>query len=346
MRQGLLEARIRELESKLRHVALIEDQDNDGATIGVGSRVKLREIATDDEVEYQVVGPEETDPRLGKISHRSPVGKALIGKTADTLNLRAWVVGGFVRDSILKRENKDIDIVVVGNGVDFAQAVAKQFNNDCSLSVFRNFGTAQIKFDDWIIEFIGARKESYRRDSRKPVVENGTLEDDQNRRDFTINAMYLSLNSDSYGELYDPFNGVQDLQNGIIRTCNNPDITFDDDPLRMLRAIRFASRLNFRIELKTFEAIKQNVNRIEIVSQERITDELNGMILGTKPSRAFEMMSKTGLLSLIFPEMMALHGVETRNGKSHKDNFYHTLQVLDNICELTDNLWLRWAAIL
>lgn len=270
----------------------------------------------------------------------------LIGKTADTLNLRAWVVGGFVRDSILKRENKDIDIVVVGNGVDFAQAVAKQFNNDCSLSVFRNFGTAQIKFDDWIIEFIGARKESYRRDSRKPVVENGTLEDDQNRRDFTINAMYLSLNSDSYGELYDPFNGVQDLQNGIIRTCNNPDITFDDDPLRMLRAIRFASRLNFRIELKTFEAIKQNVNRIEIVSQERITDELNGMILGTKPSRAFEMMSKTGLLSLIFPEMMALHGVDTRNGKSHKDNFYHTLQVLDNICEFTDNLWLRWAAIL
>jgi len=270
----------------------------------------------------------------------------LIGKTADDMKLRAWVVGGFVRDSILKRENKDIDIVVVGNGVDFAQAVAKQFNNDCSLSVFKNFGTAQIKFDDWIIEFIGARKESYRRDSRKPVVENGTLEDDQNRRDFTINSMYLSLNCDNYCELYDPFNGVQDLQNGVIRTCNNPDITFDDDPLRMMRAIRFASRLDFRIELKTFEAIKRNVNRIEIVSQERITDELNGMIMGSKPSRAFEMMSKTGLLDLIFPEMMALHGVETRNGKSHKDNFYHTLQVLDNICEFTNNLWLRWAAIL
>jgi tRNA nucleotidyltransferase/poly(A) polymerase len=256
------------------------------------------------------------------------------------------VVGGFVRDSILKMENKDIDIVVVGNGVDFAQAVAKNFNNDCSLSVFKNFGTAQIKFDDWIIEFIGARKESYRRDSRKPIVENGTLIDDQNRRDFTINAMYLSLNSDNYGELYDPFNGVQDLQNMVIRTCSNPDITFSDDPLRMLRAIRFASRLNFRIELKTFEAIKANVNRIEIVSQERITDEINGMIMGEKPSRAFEMMSKTGLLSLIFPEMMDLHGIETRNGKSHKDNFYHTLQVLDNICEFTDNLWLRWAAIL
>lgn len=270
----------------------------------------------------------------------------LIGKTADDMKLKAWVVGGFVRDSILKHENKDIDIVVVGNGVDFAQAVAKNFNNDCTLSVFRNFGTAQIKFDDWIIEFIGARKESYRRDSRKPMVENGTLEDDQNRRDFTINAMYLSLNSDHFGELYDPFNGVQDLQNGVIKTCNNPDVTFDDDPLRMLRGIRFASRLNFRIELKTFEAIKRNVNRIEIVSQERITDEVNAMIMAEKPSRAFDMMSKTGLLTLTFPELMALHGVETRNGKSHKDNFYHTLQVLDNICELTDNLWLRWAAIL
>lgn len=270
----------------------------------------------------------------------------VIGNTADQMQLKAWVVGGFVRDSILKRENKDIDIVVVGNGVDFAQAVAKNFNNDCSLSVFKNFGTAQIKFDDWIIEFIGARKESYRRDSRKPIVENGTLIDDQNRRDFTINAMYLSLNGDNFGELYDPFNGVQDLQNMVIRTCSNPDITFSDDPLRMLRAIRFASRLNFRIELKTFEAIKANVNRIEIVSQERITDEMNGMIMGEKPSRAFEMMSKTGLLTLIFKEMMDLHGVETRNGKSHKDNFYHTLQVLDNICDFTDNLWLRWAAIL
>lgn len=275
----------------------------------------------------------------------NPIFK-LIGSTADRLQLRAYVVGGFVRDLLLQRENKDIDIVVVGNGVEFAQAVAKDFDNDCSLSVFRNFGTAQIKFDDWIIEFIGARKESYRRDSRKPIVEDGTLEDDQNRRDFTINSMYLSLNSDNYGELYDPFNGIQDLQNMVIRTCADPQVTFDDDPLRMLRGIRFATRLNFRIEAQTFDAIKTNASRIEIVSQERISDEINGMIMCDKPSRAFEMMSNTGLLDIIFPEMMLLHGVETRNGKSHKDNFYHTLQVLDNICQFTDNLWLRWAAIL
>lgn len=275
----------------------------------------------------------------------NPIFK-LIGNTADRLELRAYVVGGFVRDLLLQRENKDIDIVVVGNGVEFAQVVAKDFDNDCSLSVFRNFGTAQIKFDDWIIEFIGARKESYRRDSRKPIVENGTLEDDQNRRDFTINSMYLSLNSDNYGELYDPFNGIQDLQNMLIRTCADPQITFDDDPLRMLRGIRFATRLNFRIEVDTFDAIQANASRIEIVSQERISDEINGMIMCTKPSRAFEMMSNTGLLDIIFPEMSLLHGVEIRNGKSHKDNFYHTLQVLDNICQFTDNLWLRWAAIL
>lgn len=271
---------------------------------------------------------------------------SLIGKTADDLNIRAWVVGGFVRDSILKRENKDIDIVVVGNGVEFAQAVAKELNNDCSLSVFKNFGTAQIKFDDWIIEFIGARKESYRRNSRKPLVENGTLTDDQNRRDFTINAMYLSLNNDSYGLLYDPFNGLQDIQNRVIRTCSDAQITFDDDPLRMLRGIRFATRLDFRIDTQTFESIKNNATRITIVSQERITDEINGMILCDKPSRAFDMLFKTGLLQIVFPEMVALHGVENRNGKTHKDNFYHTLQVLDNICDLSNNLWLRWAAIL
>ena len=221
----------------------------------------------------------------------NPIFK-LIGKTADRLELRAYVVGGYVRDLLLQRENKDIDVVVIGNGVEFAQAVAKNFDNDCSLSVFKNFGTAQIKFDDWIIEFIGARKESYRRDSRKPIVENGTLEDDQNRRDFTINSMYLSLNNDTYGELYDPFNGIQDLQNMVIRTCADPQITFDDDPLRMLRGIRFATRLNFRIEVRTFDAIKANASRIEIVSQERISDEINGMIMCDKPSRAFEMMSK------------------------------------------------------
>ncbi len=270
----------------------------------------------------------------------------IIGQVADELNLKAWVVGGFVRDLMLRRENKDIDIVTVGSGVLFAEAVAKRLSEEHSLVVFRNFGTAQLKSEDYIIEFIGARKESYRNNSRKPIVEDGTLEDDQNRRDFTINCMYLSLNSDSYGELHDPFNGVQDLQNGIIKTCAEPNITFSDDPLRMFRAIRFACRLDFRIETQTFEALTANAQRIEIVSQERITDELNGMIMGNQPSRAFELMFNVGLLSIIFPEFVALHGVETIAGKSHKDNFYHTLQVLDNTCKLSRNLWLRWAAIL
>ncbi len=270
----------------------------------------------------------------------------IIGQVADELNLKAWVVGGFVRDLMLRRENKDIDIVTVGSGVQFAEAVASKLSVEHSLAVFRNFGTAQLKAEDYIIEFIGARKESYRSNSRKPIVEDGTLEDDQNRRDFTINCMYLSLNSDSYGILHDPFNGIQDLQNGIIRTCAESNITFSDDPLRMLRAIRFACRLDFRIETKTLEALSANVERIGIVSQERITDEMNGMIMGNKPSRAFELMFNVGLLKIIFPEFVALHGVESISGKSHKDNFYHTLQVLDNICDLTDNLWLRWAAIL
>lgn len=270
----------------------------------------------------------------------------IIGQVADELNVKAWVVGGFVRDLMLRRENKDIDIVTVGSGVQFAEAVATKLSVEHSLVVFRNFGTAQLKAEDYIIEFIGARKESYRSNSRKPIVEDGTLEDDQNRRDFTINCMYLSLNAETYGILHDPFNGIQDLQNGIIRTCSESNITFSDDPLRMLRAIRFACRLNFRIESKTLEALSANVERIEIVSQERITDEMNGMIMGSKPSRAFELMFNVGLLHIIFPEFVALHGVESISGKSHKDNFYHTLQVLDNICELTDNLWLRWAAIL
>ncbi len=270
----------------------------------------------------------------------------LIGSVADAMDVRAWVVGGFVRDIILNRETKDIDIVVVGSGVAFAEAVAAKLKEEHSLAVFRNFGTAQLKMGDYIIEFIGARKESYRQNSRKPIVEDGTLEDDQIRRDFTINCLYISLNNDDYGQLYDPFNGIQDLQNGIIKTCADPELTFSDDPLRMLRAIRFACRLDFRIELKSFEAIKSNAHRIEIVSQERISDEINGMILCEKPSRAFEMLFKTGLLQIILPEMVALHGIDTINGKSHKDNFYHTLQVLDNIALHTQNVWLRWAAIL
>lgn len=270
----------------------------------------------------------------------------IISEVADELGVRAWVVGGFVRDLMLRRENKDIDIVVLGSGVQFAEAVATKLFAEHTLVVFRNFGTAQLKSEDYIIEFIGARKESYRSNSRKPIVEDGTLEDDQNRRDFTINCMYLSLNSDNFGLLHDPFNGIQDLQNGIIKTCAEPNVTFSDDPLRMLRAIRFACRLEFRIETQTLEALTSNAGRIEIVSQERITDEINAMILGNKPSRAFELMFNVGLLPLIFPELVALQGVENIHGKSHKDNFYHTLQVLDNICQLTNNLWLRWAAIL
>ena len=270
----------------------------------------------------------------------------LIGKTADELKLRAWVVGGFVRDSILKRENKDIDIVVVGNGVDFAQAVAKNFNNDCSLSVFRNFGTAQIKFDDWIIEFIGARKESYRRDSRKPMVENGTLEDDQNRRDFTINAMAIGLNAGNWGELIDPFGGVQDLSAKMIRTPLAPDTTFSDDPLRMMRAIRFAAQLNFDIDADAFDSIVRNAHRLKIISMERIIDEVNKIILTPKPSYGFKLLFHSKLLHQFFPEMALLQGVEYVGGNAHKDNFYHTLQVLDNLSKVSNDLWLRWAAIL
>lgn len=271
----------------------------------------------------------------------------LLSQTADKESLEAYVVGGFVRDLFLKLENKDVDVVVIGSGVYFAQQFYSLLpENEASIAIFKNFGTAQIKYKDWIIEIIGARKESYRKDSRKPIVEDGTLIDDQNRRDFTINSMYLSLNSAKYGELYDPFNGVQDLQDGILKTPGNPDTTFSDDPLRMLRAIRFAARLNFKIEESTMAGIVRNADRILIVSQERITDELNGMILGSKPSVAFDLMYKTGILHHFFPEMVALQGIDIIDGKSHKDNFYHTIQVLDNICALTNNLWLRWAAIL
>lgn len=262
------------------------------------------------------------------------------------MGMEAYVVGGFVRDMFLKSDNKDIDVVVIGSGIEYAQAFFNELSGEKNISVFKNFGTAQIKFKDFIIEIIGARKESYRKDSRKPVVEDGSLIDDQNRRDFTINSLYLCLNGDRFGELYDPFNGIQDIQDGIIKTPNDPDITFSDDPLRMLRAIRFSARLGFVIEEKTYLSICENAHRIDIVSQERITDEVNAMILGKKPSIAFDLMFKTGLLVRFFPEFVALHGIEIIQGKGHKDNFYHTLQVLDQTCDLSDNLWLRWAAIL
>lgn len=262
------------------------------------------------------------------------------------MGMEAYVVGGFVRDMFLKSDNKDIDVVVIGSGIEYAQAFFNELSGEKNISVFKNFGTAQIKFKDFIIEIIGARKESYRKDSRKPIVEDGSLIDDQNRRDFTINSLYLCLNGDRFGELYDPFNGIQDIQDGIIKTPNDPDITFSDDPLRMLRAIRFSARLGFVIEEKTYLSICENAHRIDIVSQERITDEVNAMILGKKPSIAFDLMFKTGLLVRFFPEFVDLHGIEIIQGKGHKDNFYHTLQVLDQTCDLSDNLWLRWAAIL
>jgi len=270
----------------------------------------------------------------------------IIASVAEKTATPAWVVGGFVRDLMLEQNTKDIDIVVLGSGVDFAEKVAQALPGDKHVSYFKNFGTAQIKTSDYIIEFIGARKESYDRNSRKPAVENGSIEDDQRRRDFTINAMYLSLNKADFGQLLDPFNGIQDLQDGIIRTPLDPDITFSDDPLRMMRAVRFATRLGFIIQPETFDSLKKNADRIKIVSQERISDELNGIIMCKQPGRGFEILFNTGILHHIFPEMVALHGIETRNGKSHKDNFYHTLKVLDNLCELSDNLWLRWSAIL
>ena len=261
------------------------------------------------------------------------------------MNLEAYVIGGYVRDLMLKRPSKDIDIVVIGNGLDLAKACAEKLRVK-KVSLFENFGTAQFNYKDLDVEFVGARKESYRKDSRKPIVENGTLADDQNRRDFTINAMALSLHKDNFGELLDPFEGIEDLEKGIIRTPLEPARTYSDDPLRMMRAIRFATQLDFKIERNSLESIAENANRLEIISKERIMDELNKIILSEKPSRGFKLLYATKLLHEFFPEMVQLQGVETKNGKSHKDNFYHTLEVLDNISENTDNLWLRWAAIL
>ncbi len=259
--------------------------------------------------------------------------------------LEAYVIGGYVRDLLIERPSKDIDIVVVGNGLDLAEKVAAKLRVK-KVSTFKSFGTAHFVYKDLDIEFVGARKESYNRNSRKPIVEDGSLQDDQNRRDFTINALALDLREESFGALIDPFNGFEDLKNGLIRTPLKPDTTYSDDPLRMLRAIRFATQLGFRIENESLESIKVNAERLEIISRERISDELNKIILSSEPSRGFKLLLATQLLHQFFPEMIALKGVETKNGKSHKDNFYHTLEVLDNICKVTDNLWLRWSAIM
>jgi len=270
----------------------------------------------------------------------------IISEAADQHQLECYAIGGYVRDVILRRESKDIDVVTIGKGIELAGAVAAKLGKKAKLSVFKTYGTAQIKYKDSEVEFVGARRESYQRDSRNPIVEDGTLEDDQNRRDFTINALAVCLNSARYGELLDPFGGLQDMEAKIIRTPLDPDITFSDDPLRMMRAIRFASQLGFTIYPDTFDAIKRNKDRIQIISKERIADELNKIILSTVPSVGFLLLYKTGLLELIFPELAALKGVETKEGRGHKDNFYHTLKVLDNLSRDTNDLWLRWSAIL
>jgi poly(A) polymerase len=269
-----------------------------------------------------------------------------VKNAAQKLGAETYVVGGFVRDIFLKRPNHDIDFVTIGNGIDIATATAESLPEKPKVTVFQSFGTAHFITGDFEIEFVGARKESYRRESRKPIVEDGTLQEDQWRRDFTINAMAISINPENFGMLIDPFKGLEDIQNKTIRTPLEPDKTFSDDPLRMMRAIRFASQLNFDIEPETFEGIKRMAERISIVSQERITDELNKIILSPKPSYGFKLLHQCGLLEILFPEMIKLLGVETQDGKGHKDNFYHTLQVLDNAALKSDNLWLRWAAIL
>ena len=270
----------------------------------------------------------------------------LIGDTADELNLDCYVVGGYVRDLFLERPSNDIDVVVVGSGIQVANALRKKMGRKANISVFKNFGTAQVKYKDMEIEFVGARRESYSHDSRKPIVEDGTLEDDQNRRDFTVNAMAIQLNRAHFGELVDPFGGIEDLEDGIIRTPLDPDITFSDDPLRMLRCVRFATQLHFFIEDETFEALGRNAHRLKIISGERISEELNKTIKASQPSRGFVDLQRSGLLQLILPELAGLDIVETRNGRAHKNNFYHTLEVLDNVALKSDNLWLRWAALL
>ncbi len=270
----------------------------------------------------------------------------VVSEIITSKNNDAYVIGGYVRDLILNRPSKDIDIVVVGSGIELATETAKKLDSSLNVTVFKNFGTAMFKYKDFEYEFVGARKESYERNSRKPFVEEGTLEDDQNRRDLTINALALSLKKSNFGEIIDPFNGLEDIKNKIIRTPLEPTITFSDDPLRMMRAIRFATQLDFKINPVTFEAIANMKDRINIISKERISDELNKIILTTKPSVGFKLMDECGLLDIIFPEFVKLKGVDSKNQVGHKDNFYHTLQVLDNIANTTNNLWLRWTALL
>jgi len=270
----------------------------------------------------------------------------MVGAEADRLGLECYVIGGYVRDLFLHRESTDIDVVVVGSGISLAEAVAKKLGKGAHLSVFKTYGTAQVKRGDLELEFVGARKESYTRDSRNPIVEDGTLQEDQDRRDFTINAMAICLNSSRYGELLDPFDGIGDLERCIIRTPLSPDITFSDDPLRMMRAIRFATQLGFNLHPDTFDAIRRNASRLEIITRERIAEELNKIMMSRRPSEGWLLLDKTGLLPLVLPDLVALKGVEVKDGKGHKDVFLHTLKVLDNLADSSDKLWLRWAALL